>query len=815
MDGDFDPEAFISGGDTQQPPALPTVTPSLSTFYYPSTPEDTRAQGLSYSMEGGIHGGGRFGDIDLRNHTLEQYLAGNSPFVAAAMKGEPTGNEFMTTILGHTVLARNVDTGGGLKDGQIDFATSNPDLARSGVEHGPFNPENFIKRQDISAPSVPDIHAFMEPAPADTPEEKQTQPEGNVGSAIGKAISSFGKALAQPRPIPHFQTPDIRQPFQIPQAGAQLPNMIPTAQPTPPAQPTPYQPQQFQPVAQPFPTPSVMPTPQGEQSQASPVVRNIPAAISELASGMMPSSFRQYVTSIFPPAEMAQQGAQMVQGLMSGDVSMVPFLGRVPDIISAEKTPPYSKERYVASAKVIQDLGMLSGGLHGEIPSPKIVVDSFLGQNILPRARQSGAIGATGGGREVPVPESFQPNAQTANSSVLTAKHSSKDLPFKPASVQGLKAGPAPPKFSQPASATQTAAQPPIPPQPPSGGEGAPVPQPPSPSYSKALNPAVDHGPFTRTYKIDKELGEMTDAVGAAKEAGNLVSEIAHRNMTFELSAQQEADVGKLLLSDRLKGVNPHHPQVIFDSVARGIEADPASKKALDYYRKVIEPDAEALHKRAGTSEASIAPGRGEYVPLIPKALPDGTIPELAAPGRLSMTTKFSKPAEGMAAEYSSNLREILRATYTEPMRKAAMRDLLEAAHHKGVLEKSSQFVPDPAKGPDAGKWVKTLDQDKLPEQMKHDLQLIKSQMSTVRPVGIERVLKSYQRGATAIQLGLNPIEMFNHMRRQLGIVAAKPPIGQGLMARLEAVVPYFGAKVGTLKRAMGDMGTPERVSKS
>jgi hypothetical protein len=162
----FDPSAYADGKESPAPvpkpqSALPTVTPSLTTFYYPSTPEDTKAKGLSYSMEGGTQGGGKFGDIDLRNHTLEKFLAGESPFVAVARKGAPTGEEFQMRIGATPIVGKWVDTGGGLRDGQTDIATSNPDLAKTGIQHG-FDPASYAdnKPQPIVQAGVPDIHAY-------------------------------------------------------------------------------------------------------------------------------------------------------------------------------------------------------------------------------------------------------------------------------------------------------------------------------------------------------------------------------------------------------------------------------------------------------------------------------------------------------------------------------------------------------------------------------------------------------------------------------------------------------------------------------
>jgi hypothetical protein len=304
----------------------------------------------------------------------------------------------------------------------------------------------------------------------------------------------------------------------------------------------------------------------------------------------------------------------------------------------------------------------------------------------------------------------------------------------------------------------------------------------------------------------------MMDSLGAAPETGALMAETQSRNMLHELTSNQEADLGKLLLSDRLRGVNPEHPQIMFDSVARGIESDPAIAKALDYYRKEVEPELEDIGKRAGLQEGAAATQRGKYFTLAPERAADGTVPELAPRfGQTSRTTKYSLPAEGQAAKYSSDIREVLRQSYTERIRKAAARELFDAAEAKGVVPKTPQFVPDPENGPTAGKWVNTIKEGNLPEGMRHDLNLIAAGKSSMQPEGIQKVLQSYQRGATAVQLGANPLEIQNHLRRQLHIVASKPPIGQGVMARLSAIVPYFGPKAWAMKRAMSDMSTPAR----
>lgn len=125
---------MASEWDAFEPVEDPALTPKLLTFYYPQTPESTRRAGLNPKVEGGVTGGPGFGNVDLRNYTLEKYDESDpKSVVAVAQPGKPTGKIFPLNIGGRTVRAWNVDTGGGLSVGQIDVATENPQLAKHNV----------------------------------------------------------------------------------------------------------------------------------------------------------------------------------------------------------------------------------------------------------------------------------------------------------------------------------------------------------------------------------------------------------------------------------------------------------------------------------------------------------------------------------------------------------------------------------------------------------------------------------------------------------------------------------------------------------
>jgi hypothetical protein len=844
MDEEFDPQAFISGADTttatepptEQPKELPTVTPNLTTFYYPSTPEDTKAKGLSYSMEGGTQGGGKFGDIDLRNHTLEQFLAGNSPFVAVARKGAPTGEEFKMNIGNTPIVGKWVDTGGGLRDGQTDIATSNPDLAKTGIQHG-FDPQAFIngKPQPIVQAGVPDIHAFMEPAPpepeaAPTPDEPSTAE--TVGGAIGKGISKFGAAIAN-QPIPKFSAMSPFPQQLIPQVPAPQQQVIPSQGMIGQSIPSPTMPPQPSPAPMPTPALSLMPDDgrpiPGEFMRNLKILAsdtgkelkdmvNAPVELSKTALNPNVSAPRRLAAAAGVIASAAQLDPLLPHGAVRTREVPVPEAFQ-PKIAKAIDSYDFD-EGHSGNAQLANDLSKID-----KLPKPV--------EDALQEFRDAQKVDREQYGERSGLPEQYGDKLQQVarqHAGNLKAPKSQKVSQSTTVDVSKILGSKTQSEFTSEIGSAMMKAKnqadieaikvahdswksaPPLG-QPPQGPPPQnPPPAAPKPSYSKSVNPAADHGPFTKTYKIDKELGEMMDALGAAPETGALIAETQSRNMLHELTPQQEADLGNLLVSDRLRTVNPEHPQIMMDSMARGIESVPAIKKALDYYKKEIKPQIEAIRKRAGLSEEAAAGKSEQFISLVPERNPDGSIPEFVPRGStMSGTTSFAKAAQGNAAKYSTDLREILRQSYTEAIRKAAYRELKDAAHGKGVAKSSPQFVPDPENGPNAGKWISRVRYEDLPGGMQHDINLINAGKSTVRPEGIQKVLQGYQRGATAVQLGLNPLEIQNHMRRQLAILATKPPIGQGLMARLEAVVPFFGPKIGALKRAMSDMSTPAR----
>lgn len=370
----FDPSSFIENYST--PDSLPELRPSKTTFYFPATPEDTKKAGLSYRMEGGIHGGPGFSDIDLRNHTLEKYDAGESKFVAVAMAGVPSGEYFRMQFPDGTVRTiRNIDTGGGLVRGQADIATSNPDLARGGGRTEYVTAE--IPRTQLPGVSEEEIDAIVgkkkgeEPPqpskaggrrasafiPTPIPEyplaqvrvppfEAEPQPIGTVGQIPKTEIPSVAAppipSALQPQPLP-MPTPEFptsvqeaidqgprfaSEPFN-PQAfvnhyAINVPQQLRTPTPTPTPTPPTFNPQAF--VAQ-YASPTELPPPQIGQKTPSGIgqfVQGLGQSGVELAKGLIPKTenIRAFGTTMAAPLYPEDFLKQTLRQAI-GDVTMV------------------------------------------------------------------------------------------------------------------------------------------------------------------------------------------------------------------------------------------------------------------------------------------------------------------------------------------------------------------------------------------------------------------------------------------------------------------------------------------------------------
>lgn len=180
------------------------------TYYYPSSDEDTAAQGLDPKMEGGTQGAGPYQGLDLRKHTLEAFQRGDSPFVAVAMKDVPYGTRFPLKLdSGKEVPAMVVDTGGGLKSGtQVDVATENPSLAKGGgSSRASLSPVmSSIEDSAFAANPIPTI-------PLDVPSSAGPIPD--VGEQMRSAIQEYPAQASTDQPTDEAvqaATSDVTEP---------------------------------------------------------------------------------------------------------------------------------------------------------------------------------------------------------------------------------------------------------------------------------------------------------------------------------------------------------------------------------------------------------------------------------------------------------------------------------------------------------------------------------------------------------------------------------------------------------------------------
>jgi len=316
-------------------------------------------------------------------------------------------------------------------------------------------------------------------------------------------------------------------------------------------------------------------------------------------------------------------------------------------------------------------------------------------------------------------------------------------------------------------------------------------------------------GKFRAAYQIDKDIGDALEKLGASRESGSLAGEYAVRNLTQGLDKTQIDELGKFLVSKRLAEVQASlpqppaqpHPQILPASEMNRIASDPAIANAIQYYANEIRPDIEAIRLRGRLSPQAAAGKAPEFISLIPKEQP---VPKqygkVQQASRLGRKTRFAQQAKGTATEYNTNVAEVIKESYGEAMRKANLNDFYDLAHSKGLAQYTTEYGPNGA--------YSALNDRGLDPRLLEQLRA-----ATERPpkqTGAMAAVQAVQRGATSVALTANPAELVNHMRRQLNILAAKPPVGSGLIARLEWLLPYIGPKTGAfLRTVFADADSP------
>lgn len=133
-------------------------------------------------------------------YTFEQFRAGNAPYVTAAMAGRPSGQFFYVDIPGiGSVPVRVTDTGGGLRSGQIDIASSNPAYAT-----------NFPYQGNVNLRDAPPVTvlppAAQPPGPAAQGVPDWMLENFGVGAPRGTA-SGYPPGMEPPAPAAQPQRP--------------------------------------------------------------------------------------------------------------------------------------------------------------------------------------------------------------------------------------------------------------------------------------------------------------------------------------------------------------------------------------------------------------------------------------------------------------------------------------------------------------------------------------------------------------------------------------------------------------------------------
>jgi hypothetical protein len=343
----------------------------------------------------------------------------------------------------------------------------------------------------------------------------------------------------------------------------------------------------------------------------------------------------------------------------------------------------------------------------------------------------------------------------------------------------------------------------------------------PQPSPSTATRPAgapigavKGSGRYRRTYQVNKEAGDKINALAASRESAELRAEFQTRNLLGGLSKPERAMLGRYLVSERLKTVNPYHPQILSDQVSANITKNPRIAAALRRYIEDVKPDIESLRKKAGLSESAAAGKGPEFISLIPATKEQLPTKPGELPFKLkSKTTKFAKPASGMAAKYEIDPGKLLRASYTEVMQKARLRDFYQSLKNNDLVSTTpvTEIKGQPVQAVPFGRARKGANGVALPEvswmprAIANDLKDVMERPPESSGTAI-KLAKAAQRGVTGAALTANPAELINHMRRQLDVVAAMPAANARFTARaLEAMIPYFGPRLGVFTRVLLD----------
>lgn len=347
-----------------------------------------------------------------------------------------------------------------------------------------------------------------------------------------------------------------------------------------------------------------------------------------------------------------------------------------------------------------------------------------------------------------------------------------------------------------------------------------------SDAISGMMEAAKGTGRFHTSYtQGSKDVGNSVNKLAVIHDVAMAESEFAKRNVMGKLSDAQKDDLGRLIVSERLKATNPSHSQVLDPSEQSRIMSDPTILEAARTFASDVVPRVRDVSIGAGVKESSTK-GKGplfaHLVPVTEKSPITGESPRASVASRLRQKKSgFAQKATGTAEEYSTDLGHIIDVSFGRDMPKAALRDVYAKLKLAGLMKKTAepgykaieiQQVPIAGK-PGVYRTIKAW----VPEGIATDIEDARN-IGKLSPSRTEKVMQSYQRFTTGMALTGNPFEVAGHMHRQLSVLSKMPAENAHPLMRVAEPVlnmvtggANLGTKGGSMARVMSrDWSTPE-----
>lgn len=330
-------------------------------------------------------------------------------------------------------------------------------------------------------------------------------------------------------------------------------------------------------------------------------------------------------------------------------------------------------------------------------------------------------------------------------------------------------------------------------------------------------------GRFSASYEAaGRETGNAVNRLAVARDIASYEALQAKRNVFRGLTPKQISDLGDFLISERLKGYNPLHPQVLSDAESLRIASDPAIQRALKVHAQQVAPSILKARIDAGMNPNSAIGKSPYFVSLISDehTTAPGGGPSASIASRLRrQRTRFANPASGTGEHYETDLGKIYDTSFHEVLPKAALRDVYKALAKEGKVSmehKEGYKAIETDKIPTDKPGEYRVVQRYVPEPVARDIEDARN-IGSLAPDKAENFLHKTQRFFTGLALTGNPGEMLGHIHRQLTALAKTPPANASILSRIAepAINAFsFGANLGTKGGALArlvqdDMSTP------